>query len=49
MKRLSIFIMAGVMISLAACQKNFIDISPTANFTDAVYFKQPGDFKTFAT
>jgi len=41
--------MAGVMISLAACQKNFIDISPTANFTDAVYFKQPGDFKTFAT
>ena len=49
MKRLLIYIMAALMISLTACQKNFIDLKPTANFTDAVYFKQPNDFKTYAT
>ncbi|MBO9617841.1 MAG: RagB/SusD family nutrient uptake outer membrane protein [Niabella sp.] len=49
MKRLSTYIMAGALISLAACQKKFIDLKPTANFTDAVYFKKPADFKTYAT
>lgn len=48
MKKLS-YILAGIVCGLTACQKSFIDLDPTANFTDAVYFKQPSDFKTYAT
>jgi hypothetical protein len=51
MKRITIYILAGLVFNLAftSCQKNFIDLSPTSQFTDAVYFKQPSDFKAFAT
>lgn len=43
------FITGGLFLSMTACQKNFIDLSPNAEFTDAVYFKQPADFKAYAT
>jgi hypothetical protein len=41
------FIIGGICMSIISCQKTFIDLSPTAQFTDAVYFKQPGDFKAY--
>ncbi|HTN19720.1 MAG TPA: RagB/SusD family nutrient uptake outer membrane protein [Pelobium sp.] len=41
-------IIGGICLSVSACQKDFIDLSPTANFTDAVYFKKPADFKAYA-
>ncbi len=42
-------IIGSLALGTASCKKNFIDLSPTAQFTDAVYFKQPGDFKAYAT
>ena len=41
MKKLSYIIMAGLLMTVASCQKDFIDLNPNAQFTDAVYFKQP--------
>jgi hypothetical protein len=50
MKRLLYtLIMGGVLVSVTSCQKDFTDLKPTAQFTDAVYFKQPNDFKAFTT
>jgi starch-binding outer membrane protein, SusD/RagB family len=50
MKRLFNYIISGgLFLCAASCKKNFIDLSPTAMFTDAVYFKQPNDFKAYAT
>lgn len=48
MKKL-LYILVGIVCGLTACQKSFIDLNPTANFTDAVYFKKPSDFKAYAT
>jgi len=42
-------IIGGLCLSIVSCEKKFIDLDPTAQFTDAVYFKQPGDFKSYAT
>jgi starch-binding outer membrane protein, SusD/RagB family len=48
MKKIFNYIMAGGMaLSVVSCQKKFVDLEPTAAFTDAVYFKQPGDFKAY--
>ena len=50
MKRLfNYIILGGLSLCAASCKKNFIDLAPTAMFTDAVYFKQPNDFKAYAT
>ena len=50
MKKLINYIMiGGLCVSMSACQKDFIDLKPNAQFTDAVYFKQPSDFKAYAT
>src|SRR5882757_4744082 len=42
-------IIGGLCVSIASCQKKFVDLDPTAQFTDAVYFSKPGDFKSYAT
>jgi len=47
MKKLSIIIAGFAFFTLGACQKDFIDLNPNAQFTDAVYFKQPSDFKAY--
>ncbi|OQP59562.1 hypothetical protein A3860_37230 [Niastella vici] len=50
MKKIFNYIMAGGMVlSVFSCQKKFVDLEPTAMFTDAVYFKQPSDFKAYTT
>jgi starch-binding outer membrane protein, SusD/RagB family len=41
-------IMSGLCLSIVSCQDKFIDLSPTAQFTDAVYFKQASDFKAYS-
>ncbi|MBS1565754.1 MAG: RagB/SusD family nutrient uptake outer membrane protein [Bacteroidetes bacterium] len=46
-KIFSYSLIGGFFLGMAACQKKFIDLSPTAQFTDAVYFKQPSDFKSY--
>lgn len=50
MKKIFNYITIGVLgFSISACQKDFIDLNPTAQYTDAVYFKKPADFKAYAT
>jgi hypothetical protein len=50
MKKITKYILiGGICLGLASCQKNFIDLSPKDQFTDAVYFKQASDFKDYAT
>jgi len=40
-------IIGGLCLSIVSCQKKFIDLDPPAQFSDAVYFKQPADFKAY--
>lgn len=50
MKKIFNYITIGVLgFSISACQKDFIDLNPTAQYTDAVYFKKAADFKAYAT
>ncbi|SDD12207.1 RagB/SusD family nutrient uptake outer membrane protein [Niabella drilacis] len=50
MKRLYKYLIIGSMgLGTLSCQKQFIDLDPPAQFTDAVYFKKASDFKAFAT
>jgi len=50
MKKIHTYLLiGGLTLSMVACQKNFIDLEPTAQFTDAVYFAKASDFKAFAT
>ncbi|SHM49827.1 Starch-binding associating with outer membrane [Chitinophaga jiangningensis] len=46
---LSNIIIGSLCLGMVACQKSFIDLEPNAQFTDAVYFKKPSDFKDYAT
>lgn len=46
---ISNLIIGGLCLGMVACQKKFIDLDPNAQFTDAVYFKKPSDFKDYAT
>ncbi|WP_315821581.1 RagB/SusD family nutrient uptake outer membrane protein [Paraflavitalea speifideaquila] len=41
------FIIGSLGISMTACEKSFIDLTPPAQFTDAVYFDKPADFKAY--
>jgi hypothetical protein len=40
-------IIGGLCLSIVSCQKKFIDLEPNAQFTDAVYFTKPSDFKAY--
>lgn len=42
-------IFGGLFLGFLGCQDDFIDLEPPAQFTDAAYFKKPGDFKDFTT
>ena len=46
-KTVNKIIIGGLCLSIVACQKKFIDLDPPAQFSDAVYFKQPADFKAY--
>ncbi len=48
-KILNYIVLGGLLLTAPACQDDFIDLNPPAQFTDAVYFKQPSDFKDYAT
>lgn len=49
MKKIFNYIIIGLLgLSTSSCQKDFIDLNPTAQFTDAVYFKKPTDFKAYS-
>lgn len=48
MKKLIYLILVGSLIFAAtSCQDNFIDLTPPAKFSDAVYFKKADDFKAY--
>lgn len=49
MKTLNYIISGCFCFSLAGCQNDFTDLNPTGQFTDAVYFQKPADFKAYAT
>ena len=38
-------IIGGLCLGMVSCKKDFIDLVPPAQFTDAVYFAKPSDFK----
>src|SRR5688500_1365078 len=40
-------IIGGLCLSIVSCQKKFTDLEPTGQFTDAVYFTKPSDFKAY--
>lgn len=42
-------ILGGLFLGVSGCQDDFIDLTPPAQFTDAVYFKKADDFKAYAT
>lgn len=41
--------LGGLLLSISSCQNDFVDLDPTAQFTDAVYFKSASDFEAYAT
>ncbi|WP_257666306.1 RagB/SusD family nutrient uptake outer membrane protein [Parapedobacter tibetensis] len=50
MKKILNYLFAfGALATTVSCQKNFVDLDPPAQYTDAVYFKKAGDFKAYAT
>jgi len=50
MKRFFNYILCGSLcLGWTSCQKNFIDLNPPAQYTDAVYFKKASDFKAYTT
>lgn len=48
-KILNYIVLGGLFLGLSGCQDEFIDLNPPGQFTDAVYFKKPSDFKAYAT
>lgn len=46
-KILNYVVLGGLFLSLSGCQDEFIDLTPPGRFTDAAYFKNPGDFKGY--
>ncbi len=50
MKNLIKNIIIGVaFLGVTGCQDSFIDLTPPAQFTDAVYFQKPSDFRQYTT
>jgi starch-binding outer membrane protein, SusD/RagB family len=48
-KIVNTLIVGGLCLSMVSCQKKYIDLVPPAQFTDAVYFTKPSDFKAYTT
>lgn len=48
-KILNYIVLGGLFLGLSGCQDEFIDLNPEGQFTDAVYFKKPSDFKAYTT
>lgn len=46
-KILNYIVLGSLFLGLSGCQDEFIDLDPPAQFTDALYFKKPGDFKAY--
>ena len=50
MKKIFNYIIIGSLsLGIVSCKKDFVDLKPKDSFLDAVYFKQPGEFKAYAT
>lgn len=50
MKKIFNYIIIGSLsLGVVSCKKDFVDLKPKDSFLDAVYFKQPGEFKAYAT
>lgn len=50
MKKVFNYIIIGSLsLGVVSCKKDFVDLKPKDSFLDAVYFKQPGEFKAYAT
>lgn len=48
MKKIVYSIITGcLLLAATSCKEDFIELTPPANFTDAVYFEKPADFKAF--
>nr|WP_314898392.1 RagB/SusD family nutrient uptake outer membrane protein [uncultured Flavobacterium sp.] len=48
-KILNYIVLGGLFLGMSGCQDEFIDLNPLGQYTDAVYFKKPSDFKAYAT
>ncbi|MCS3732282.1 RagB/SusD family nutrient uptake outer membrane protein [Mucilaginibacter dorajii] len=48
-KYIYIILLGGLALGSASCKKDFIDLKPQDQLTDAAYFKQPSDFRAYAT
>ncbi|GAA0881809.1 RagB/SusD family nutrient uptake outer membrane protein [Sphingobacterium siyangense subsp. cladoniae] len=48
-KRFNYIVFGMLSVGLYSCQKSFIDLTPPAQYTDAVYFKKASDFKAYTT
>ncbi|WP_026713211.1 RagB/SusD family nutrient uptake outer membrane protein [Flavobacterium daejeonense] len=44
---LKYIVFTGLFLGMIGCQNDFIDLDPPAQYTDAVYFKNPSDFKAY--
>jgi hypothetical protein len=50
MKKLKyIVLLGGLLIISASCKKNFVDLKPQDQLTDAAYFTKAADFRAYAT
>jgi hypothetical protein len=47
MKKFIYIIIGSLLLGATSCTKDFIELTPPANFTDDVYFKKPADFKAY--
>ncbi len=47
MKKFIYIIIGSLLLGATSCTKDFIELTPPANFTDDVYFKNPSDFKAY--
>lgn len=48
-KILNYIVLGSLFLGVSSCQDDFIDLNPPGQFTDAVYFKKPSDFKAYTT
>jgi len=48
-KILYIALIGGLSLGVASCQKDFLNLEPLDKLTDAVYFANPSDFKSYSS
>lgn len=46
-KSLKYIVFTGLFLGMIGCQNDFVDLDPPGQYTDAVYFKKPADFKAY--